>query len=78
VSANNKHVSLQLTLSKKQSLFVNLVSVSGVDNRLRFTQPVPVGHSEINFSMSDYPPSIYLLRIEDESGNFVVRRFMLY
>ncbi len=78
VNTNNKNVSLHMTLLQPQSLNIDLVSVSGVAERLRFAQPVPGGRGEINFSLPGYPPGIYLLRIEDETANFVVRRFMLY
>ena len=78
INTLGKNVSLHLTLPKTQTLKINVVTLNGQMIPVRLSQAIPQGRNEIDFSMPDYPSGIYLLRMEDEAGNAVARRFMLF
>jgi len=78
LSSYNKNVSLHLTLAQPQSLRMSLVTITGRIFPVNVPTAIPRGRNEIDFTMPDYPAGIYLLRIEDEKGNSVAKRFMVY
>lgn len=78
VSSLQQNVTLKLTLEKPSSIVLQLVTISGMVIPLRLSNAELNGKHEIVFSMPDYPPGIYTLRISDAKGNYVAKRFMLY
>ena len=77
IHAVQKNISLSLTSTKAQTLGVSLVSITGISYPVRLPSAILAGRNEIDFSMSDYPAGIYLVKIEDDAGHFIAKRFVL-
>jgi len=78
VSSSGKNVSLFLTLTQSQHLQMSLVMMTGRIVPVHVSNSLLQGRNEIELELPDYPPGIYLLRIEDLYGNSVSKRFMIY
>jgi hypothetical protein len=78
IHATDKTVSLYLALRESQVLRMSLVTITGREIPVHVSKTIFRGRNEIDFAMPDYPPGIYLMRIEDETGHSISRRFMLY
>lgn|GEM_PF-6649453 len=78
VTAVAKNVTMHLNLGQTQPLRISLVTTTGIIIPVNVARPISQGRNEIDFAMPDYPAGIYLLRMEDQSGHSIARRFMLY
>jgi len=77
ISSFGRNIKLFLTLQKMQDLDLSLVTLTGRIIPVYVSSSMMQGRNEIDLELPDYPAGIYLIRIKDETGNIVARRFML-
>jgi hypothetical protein len=78
VSSSGKNVSVFLMMNQSLQLQMSIVMMTGRVIPVHVSNSIMQGKNEIDFGLPDYPPGIYLLRIEDMYGNSVAKRFMIY
>jgi hypothetical protein len=77
ITVSGKNLSVYFSLDELKALRFSLVSLTGQANILGAEPAIDHGRNNLHFSLTGYPAGIYLLRIEDEEGNSLVRKLVL-
>ena len=76
ISSAGKNVTVFLTMAQRQQLQMSLVMMTGRSIPVHVSNSFMQGRNEIDLMLPDYPPGIYLLRIEDMMGNSISKKFI--